>query len=79
LIDDAMFLSMLKRLPDERRAELLSLAVEGDYAVPTCPECGLKMIVRQHEQARYWGCRAFPRCKGVLAMRQRPAPAPAPA
>lgn len=76
LIDDAMFLSMLKRLPDERRAELLALAVEGDYAVPTCPECGLKMIARQHEQARYWGCRAYPRCKGVLAMRQRPAPAP---
>ena len=77
LIDDAMFLSMLKRLPDERNSQLLALVVEGDYTVPTCPECGLKMIVRQHEQARYWGCRAYPRCKAVLAMRQRYVPASA--
>ncbi len=69
LIDDVMFVSMLNRLPDERRQQLLVLAGTGDFSTPSCPLCGLKMFVRQNEQVRYWGCRAYPRCQGVLAIR----------
>lgn len=69
LIDDVMFVSMLNRLPDERKLQLLVLAGEGDFNTPSCPACGLKMLVRQNEQVRYWGCRAYPRCQGVLAIR----------
>jgi len=68
LIDDRMFLSMLGRLPAEESQRLLNRAVEGDYTTPSCPNCGLKMIPRQNEQGRYWGCRAFPRCKSTLGM-----------
>ncbi|GAB2889199.1 hypothetical protein GCM10027046_17110 [Uliginosibacterium flavum] len=68
LIDDRMFLSMLGRLPAEESQRLLNLAVEGDYMTPSCPGCGLKMIPRQNEKGRYWGCRAFPRCKSTLGM-----------
>lgn len=68
LIDDRMFLSMLGRLPAEESQRLLNVAVEGDYMTPSCPGCGLKMIPRQNETGRYWGCRAFPRCKSTLGM-----------
>jgi restriction system protein len=68
LIDDRMFLSMLGRLQTEESQRLLNLAIEGDYTTPSCPGCGLKMIPRQNEQGRYWGCRAFPRCKHTLGM-----------
>ncbi|MDP5239699.1 topoisomerase DNA-binding C4 zinc finger domain-containing protein [Uliginosibacterium sp. 31-16] len=68
LIDDRMFLSMINRLPHDESQRLLNLAVEGDYTTPSCPTCGLKMISRQNEQGRYWGCRAFPRCKATLGM-----------
>jgi len=71
LIDDVMFITMMGRLPEDRRQQLLGLAVDGDYATPSCPACGLKMIIRQNEQVRYWGCRAYPRCKGVLGMRHK--------
>lgn len=69
LIDDRMFLSLLTRLPYDESQRLLNLAVEGDYATPTCPACGFKMIPRQNENGRYWGCRAYPRCKATLGMR----------
>ena len=68
LVDDRMFLSMINRLPHAESQRLLNLAVEGDYTTPSCPACGLKMIPRQNEQGRYWGCRAFPRCKSTLGM-----------
>lgn len=71
LIDDAMFIAMLMRQPEARRQQLLDIAVQGDFTTPSCPVCGLKMLSRQNEQARYWGCRAYPRCKGVLAMRPK--------
>ena len=66
LVDDRLFVSMLARLPAQEALRLLELAVEGDYKTPTCPACLLKMISRQSEQGRYWGCRASPRCKHTL-------------
>ncbi|WP_018607024.1 restriction endonuclease [Uliginosibacterium gangwonense] len=74
LIDDVMFIAMLMRQPEARRQQLLDIAVQGDFTTPSCPVCGLKMLSRQNEQARYWGCRAYPRCKGVLAMRPKRVP-----
>lgn len=66
LIDERLLLSMLTRLPAQESMRLLEMSVEGDYKTPTCPACLLKMISRQGEQGRYWGCRAFPRCKQTL-------------
>jgi len=63
-----MFLSLLTRLPPDESQRLLNLAVEGDYTTPTCPACGLKIIPRQNDKGRYWGCRAYPRCKATLGM-----------
>ena len=73
LVDDKMFLAMLARLKPEESKPLLALAVAGDYRTPSCPACGLKMIARASEQGRYWGCRAYPRCKASLGMAAEPA------
>lgn len=69
LVDDRLFLSMINRLSVDEQEHLLMLALDGDYFTPSCPACGLKMLARQNSQGRYWGCRAFPRCKSTLGMR----------
>ncbi len=33
--------------------------------VPTCPECGAEMKRRSSNRGPFWGCGAYPRCKGV--------------
>lgn len=68
LIDDDMFITMLNRLPEGRGQQLLSAVMEGDYATPTCPVCGLKMQAHQDEPSGYWACSAAPQCKGCLSM-----------
>ena len=40
-------------------------------APPSCPKCGQPMVLRvvkkegPHKGKRFWGCRDFPRCRGV--------------
>jgi restriction system protein len=41
-----------------------------DEPVPACPRCGLPMIARVAKRglqagARFWGCTAYPRCRGL--------------
>lgn len=69
LFTGEMFLMMLQRLPVSERQRLLTFATEGDFTTPTCPQCGLKLLVKQGPQKKFWGCRSYPRCKGKLGMR----------
>ncbi len=72
LIDGAMLLMMIQRLPAEARDSLLAFATEGDFRTPTCPHCGVKMRAVEGKAGRpsFWGCRNYPRCRQVLGMRQ---------
>lgn len=72
LIDGELFLLMIQRLPDEERQDLLNFAVEGDYGVPTCPSCGIKMraVAGSKGKPGFWGCVNYPRCRQVLGMRR---------
>jgi restriction system protein len=72
LIDGDMLLMMIRRLPAEAQASLLAFAVEGDYATPTCPSCGIKMKHVQGKESRpdFWGCHNYPRCRQKLGMRR---------
>jgi restriction system protein len=65
LIDGALFLAMLKRLPAEARHKLFKFATAGDYNIPSCPTCGRKMrfITGKEGQRDFWGCPSFPRCQ----------------
>ncbi|WP_374479327.1 restriction endonuclease [Zoogloea sp.] len=72
LIDGEMFLMMILRLPEDVRQELLNFAIEGDYKVPTCPSCGIKMrvVAGSNGKAEFWGCFNYPRCRQVLGIRR---------
>jgi restriction system protein len=59
-----------KRTPDEQ-AELLAVALDGDYWRPTCVNCGVKMLDRTLRKggSAFWGCTNYPRCKTTMPMR----------
>ncbi|MGI8602393.1 MAG: restriction endonuclease [Verrucomicrobiales bacterium] len=63
LIDGRGLLEMVSRLPDDDQKSLLQLATWGDWSVPTCPTCGIKLVLRDSEvpphagpldDAEYW-------------------------
>ena len=31
----------------------------------TCPECDGPMVPRTSQYGKFWGCKAYPRCKGT--------------
>ncbi len=68
LLDGRLFLAMLRRLPAEASARLLEFATEGDWTVPTCPNCGVKLVARRTEEGLFWGCRLYPNCRCRLPM-----------
>jgi restriction system protein len=63
LVSGPAFMEMLAKLPDEGRQRLLQVATDGDYTTPTCPSCGIKMVVRHSERGDFWGCSNYPGCK----------------
>ncbi|QDF96070.1 endonuclease [Azoarcus sp. DD4] len=69
LLDGRLFLAMLQRLPEPSRRRLLAFATEGDWTTPTCPSCGGRMTVRDGKRGAFWGCVAYPQCRGLLPMR----------
>jgi restriction system protein len=71
LVDGADFLKCLLALPINKQAELLSVASEGDWTVPSCPSCGVKMAQREGKRGRFWGCPSFPRCRNTFEVRKR--------
>lgn len=64
LIDGEKFISMILKLPEEKKAQLLAFATDGDYTTPTCASCGVKMICRT--KGNFWGCKNYPKCKSTL-------------
>jgi restriction system protein len=62
------FLAKIKQLSEEDQKTLLMIALEGDYWIPTCPQCGIKMVLRQGpgETKSFWGCVKYPKCKATL-------------
>jgi len=69
LMSGSEFVWWLGNLPAEESRQLLNLATEGDYTTPTCPSCGLKMVSRESDSYRFWGCQRYPRCNGKIGYR----------
>ena len=65
LIDGPGLLAKIGELPPAHAAALLEFATEGEYFIPTCPACDIKMTSQQStgEGRKYWGCPNYPRCK----------------
>lgn len=72
LIDGNMLFMMIQRLPPPERESLLAFAIDGDYATPTCPSCGIPMVAKKGTNGRpdFWGCQNYPRCKQILGKRR---------
>ncbi len=41
------------------------LDARSEPAAPPCPECGADMRKRTSKRGPFWGCSAYPQCKGV--------------
>jgi len=68
LVNGREFLNRIGQLPTPAQGKLLELATQGDYTTPTCPSCGVKMVLRTASKGRcegssFYGCRNNPRCK----------------
>jgi len=72
LIDGEMLLMMIKRLPEGDQGRLLEFATDGDYTIPSCPSCGIKMrrVPGTAGRSDFWGCLNFPKCRQKLGVRR---------
>ncbi len=69
------FINQIKKLSEEDQKRLLDVALEGDYTTPTCPQCDIKMALRESSKGRntggkFWGCVKYPRCKQTLVYKE---------
>jgi restriction system protein len=64
-------LSLISQRTADQQAELLQVALEGEYWKPTCANCGTKLIERTPKNGgtRFWGCTNYPRCRTTMPMR----------
>ncbi|MDD5705462.1 MAG: four helix bundle suffix domain-containing protein [Kiritimatiellae bacterium] len=44
------------------------MEVRSEPGAPTCPECGAAMKKRSSRRGPFWGCSAYPQCKGLRPM-----------
>ena len=74
LLDVTRLLELIVKRTAEQQAELLTVALDGEYWRPTCVNCGTKMVSRQPRSggSLFWGCSNYPRCKTTLPMRATP-------
>lgn len=68
LLDGNGFVQKLTELAPEKRRTLVEFAFAGDYRTPTCPSCGIKLVVREGKHGRFWGCTHYPKCRYKLAV-----------
>lgn len=76
LISGPHFYRLILTLPEAGRQKLLEVALEGDYATPTCPSCDLKMVLRTKgnggpQGEKFWGCVRYPRCRQTFKFAER--------
>ena len=75
--DDAMALAKTVGIECVDGAALLALiaSVHGDLPTtpipavdepPTCPTCAGAMVRRQSNRGPFWGCSAYPQCRGLI-------------
>lgn len=72
LIDgDALFLMLQQARPVLQRPGSTVALTQSDS--PNCPQCGAAMVKRQakrgaHAGGTFWGCSAFPGCRGTISI-----------
>lgn len=49
----------------QSRCETRKELTGNDENIPKCPECGKQMKLRTSQRGEFWGCSAFPECRGT--------------
>ena len=70
LVSGETFIKHIKKLPEEDQKKLLNIALAGDYKTPTCPQCDVKMVLRESSRGQFWGCPRFPRCRQKFQLKK---------
>ena len=58
-LDGDKLLKLIATRTPEQQKELLDIAYEGEYSIPTCASCGIKLV----KKSKFWGCSNFPKCR----------------
>ena len=66
LVAGKRFLQMIDALSTDTQQGLLQFATQGDYQTPSCPSCGIKLVLRSGARGDFWGCSKYPRCQYKL-------------
>lgn len=74
LIDSDEFISLVNSLDEINRKRLDNLARSGNFQVPTCVKCDVKMVKRKAKTGKnaggeFWGCVNYPKCKITMHVR----------
>jgi restriction system protein len=69
------FINLIKKLSEDDQKGLLDVALDGDYRTPTCPQCDIKMALRESKKGRnaggqFWGCVRYPQCRQTLIYKE---------
>lgn len=64
-LDGDKLLKLIATRTPEQQKELLDIAYEGEYSIPTCPSCGIKLIERtaKADGKKFFGCISYPKCR----------------
>jgi restriction system protein len=67
---DALILK-IDKLDEDKKSKILAIATTGDYMIPTCANCDIKMIERTARKGRnignkFWGCSNYPHCRSTM-------------
>jgi restriction system protein len=76
LLDGKRLLELIAQRSDAQQAELLAVALEGEYWRPTCASCGIKLARKEPRSSggkAFWGCPNFGarRCRTRMEIRGR--------
>jgi restriction system protein len=73
LVDGPQLLALVQSVQTNRaEPDTESAPAPAETTVPSCPQCGKPMVQRTARRGsnagnRFWGCSAYPACKGVRA------------
>jgi len=67
-LDRHDLIELILSFSEADRASILRVALQGRFDVPTCANCGTKMVKRTPRQGgqAFWGCVSYPRCRNVI-------------
>lgn len=75
LLSGIQLLSLINRFSPKVQASILRKITQGDYKTPSCPKCGIKLLVRATKRGankgqQFWGCASFPQCRYTMRFKQ---------